>query len=127
MTPEDKEAALVRAAMRGDTGDIPAVLARMLATLAAIIAAELSERETAAASTPQSWGRLQQIADHFGVTRAAVAKWMPSLIQSGRVRVLTPPGGGWTLYNIADIERALVAPPPRHRIPSHHNISHEIP
>lgn len=118
MTPEEKEAALLRAALRGDTGDVAAMLARMLCTLSSIMAAEWAERKAASTNTPQSWGRLQQVADHFGVTRAAVAKWLPPLIQSGRVRVLIPPGGGWTLYNIADMERALAAPPltppPRH-------------
>lgn len=109
MTPEDKEAALYRAAMRGDASDTPAMLARMMATLAAIIAAELAEQDTTA-GTPQQWGRAGQIAAHFGVTRAAVMKWLPPLIQSGRVRVLTPPGGGWTLYNIPDIERAFTPP-----------------
>lgn len=107
MTPDEQEAALLRAAARGKSGeDMPALLARMLTTHAAILCGELADTARAAAARPQ-WGRLQQIANHFGVTRATISNWLPPLIAAGRVRVLTPPGGGYTLYNIPDIERAF--------------------
>ena len=107
MTPDEQEAALLRAAARGEAGeDMPAMLARMLTTHAAILRGELEGIARAAAARPQ-WARLQQIADHFGVTRATVNNWLPPLIAAGRVRILTPPGGGYTLYNIADIENAF--------------------
>lgn len=108
MTVEEKEAALIRAAGEPDgRAGLVKQIAKMLVAGAAM---QRAEREEEAAAPPrQVWGSRKQVATHFGVTPNALDKWLPKLIRAGKVRVLTPEGG-YTRYNIPDIEKAFSAP-----------------
>lgn len=102
IAPEEREAALLRA-----VESLPPN-ASQNARLARLIITHENMRAAMEESRPPRfipvWGSAGQVAIHFGVTRAAALRWIAPLIQAGRVRILTPPGG-WTRYNIPDIER----------------------
>ena len=82
-------------------------VARMLVTYDAI---RRAEDEAKPQEQAQVWGRVSQVARHFGVTPGAVEKWVAPLIRSGAVRILKP-RGGWLLYNIPDMEKAMTFEP----------------
>lgn len=109
LSTDEKERALMRAVSTLPP-DAPqhVFMARMLITLDAIHRAEDEEKPPA---QRQEWGRVSQVARHFGVSNGAVEKWLAPLIRAGAVRIRKP-AGGWTLYNIPDIERAFTVDAP---------------
>lgn len=109
LSTDEKERALIRAVSTLPP-DAPqhAIMARMLITLDAIRRAEDEEKPP---EQKQEWGRVSQVAKHFGVTPGAVEKWVAPLIRDDVVHIIKP-AGGWTLYNIPEIERAFAVDAP---------------
>lgn len=105
MTPEDIKTALLRAVATTQDADLISKIATMLTVLHAV---QKNEAENAKARpVKQEWARRSQVANYFGVTKQALSKWLPELVAKKKIRTITPPGNGWTLYNIHDIEQAL--------------------
>lgn len=91
-----------------DKSDMSEALPCALSTLASFVVTMVCNELDGRHAQTQQFGRRSQIAQRFGVSVQCVDKWMGLLVPQGRVRVARPPGAGWMLYNIPDIEKAMM-------------------
>lgn len=105
----DEEQALARLLGVGSGSPVatPEMLMRMAQWLHATLKREIDARP---ARGKQEWGRVSDIMEIYGISRAQANCWMVRLRAEGKVRVQNPISGaqgvGDTFYNLADIARA---------------------